>query len=188
MRAFLCLLFCIIISSCFSQRTHYRKYNPDKICISEEVMKLYTIVNEHRQEHNLPKIPLSKALCHVAQIHAEDLDLKLKELTHSWSTCKYNNRNTKTYYCMWNKPKELTSYTSDGYECAHGGTDGYIATAEKALTSWKNSKSHNNVIINKDIWETSKWKAIGIGIHGGFATLWFGEIIDSDGSPIICDD
>ena len=60
---------------------------------------------------------------------------------------------------------------------------GYVATATIALDGWKSSTPHNNVIINKKIWKDVDWKAIGVGIYGGYATIWFGEHLDNDGSP-----
>lgn len=181
------LLFCIVLFPCFSQtKSTFGKYIPEDICVSSEVMKLYNLLNEYRKKYRLPPIALSKALCHVAQKHAEDLELNVKKLTHAWSTCKYNGQLPKTYNCMWDKPIELTTYKSTGYECAHGGTGGYKATAQSSLESWKNSKSHNDIILNKDIWREDIWNAIGVGIYGGFATIWFGTEKDQDGTPVSC--
>jgi len=167
--------------------TIIRPYIVDEVCITTEEYKLYELVMEYRKKYKLANIPLSKALCHVARIHTEDLEINLQELSHAWSICEYNNSNQETYYCMWDKPKELTSYNATGYEIAHGGVGGYIATAESSLNGWQHSKPHNNVILNKDIWRDDKWNAIGIGIYGGFATIWFGEKKDEDGKPKICD-
>ena len=178
----------IILSYSGVSQTHtiIRSYNVDKVCITNEEYKLYELVMMYRKKYKLPNIPLSKALCHVARVHTEDLEINLQELSHAWSTCEYNNLKQKTYYCMWDKPKELTSYSAMGYEIAHGGVGGYIASAESSLDGWQHSKPHNNVILNKDIWRDNKWNAIGIGIYGGFATIWFGEEKDKDGEPEIC--
>ena len=187
MKLIFILLYITLYCSGFSQsQTIIRAYNIDEICISTEEYKLYELVMKYRKKHNLSKIPLSKALCHVARIHTEDLEINLQELSHAWSTCEYNNLKQKTYYCMWDKPKELTSYSAMGYEIAHGGVGGYIASAESSLDGWQHSKAHNNVILNKDIWRDNKWNAIGIGIYGGFATIWFGEQKDKDGKPVLC--
>ena len=48
-------------------------------------------------------------------------------------------------------------------------------TADYALSSWKKSKGHNSVIINGNRWNDNEWKAIGIGMHEGYATVWFGH-------------
>ena len=164
----------------------YNKYDPENLCVSAEVMELYELVNAYRKKNKLPPISLSKALCHVAQVHAEDMEYNMKKLTHAWSTCRYNNNIRSTYDCMWNKPKELTTYEGIGFECAHGGEGNYIATPQSALHSWQTNKPHNNVIVNKSIWKDYTWNAIGIGISGGYATLWFGKEKDQDGSPKVC--
>ena len=88
---------------------------------------------------------------------------------------------------MWDKPKELTTYADIGFEIACGSSDpiynDFIMTADYALDSWKKSVHHNSVIINKDVWKDTKWKAIGIGIYNGFATVWFGKSTDKEGEP-----
>ncbi len=187
MKNLLIVLFILSISNVIGQdHSVYKKYIPEQLCISPEVMELYELVNSYREKKRLPPIPLSKALCHVAQVHAEDMEFKMKELTHAWSTCKYNDSQYKTYDCMWNKPQELTTYKGIGFECAHGGEGKYIATPQSSLLSWQESRPHNNVILNKDIWKDYSWKAIGVGISGGYATLWFGKETDQDGSPKVC--
>jgi uncharacterized protein YkwD len=139
-----------------------------------EEMKLYSLINQYRKQHNLKEIPFSSSLTLVAQMHCKDLVENLGYLTHAWSTCKYDAGNSKTYSCMWLKPSELTSYKGYGYECAHGGTGGYVATAESSLEGWKKSKPHNEVILNRGIWKTMDWNAIGVGILNGYACIWFG--------------
>ncbi|MCH8904882.1 MAG: hypothetical protein IIA45_13325 [Bacteroidetes bacterium] len=86
---------------------------------------------------------------------------------------------------MWDKPRQLTVYEGNGYECAHGG-NAHICTAEDALSGWQSSAPHNDVIINKGIWKTNKWNAIGIGIYEGYATIWFGNDVDPAGEPRVC--
>jgi hypothetical protein len=31
------------------------------------------------------------------------------------------------------------------------------------------------VILNRDIWSSRPWRAIGADVYGGYALLWFGE-------------
>lgn len=80
---------------------------------------------------------------------------------------------------MWDKPKELTGYKGNGYENAYMHSWG--AKANTALQSWKNSRSHNVVILNQDTWKNRQWKSIGVGIYGIWAVTWFGEEEDPDG-------
>ena len=80
---------------------------------------------------------------------------------------------------MWLKPQELTEYDGYGYEIAYTYSAG--AGAEDALRSWQGSPPHNAVILNADTWRNITWKAIGVGIHGDYAVVWFGEEPDPDG-------
>jgi uncharacterized protein YkwD len=149
--------------------------------------ELYRLIMDYRASKRLPKIPLSKSLTTVAKTHAIDLDLYYKIDTkdacnmHSWSdrgtwtSCCYTNDH-KRADCMWNKPSELSNYIGAGYEIAHWSN--HPVTAMGALAGWKQSKGHNEVIVNKGIWKTSNWKAIGIGIKNNYAVVWFGEELD----------
>ncbi|MFN8249721.1 MAG: CAP domain-containing protein [Ferruginibacter sp.] len=138
---------------------------------------------KYRKSKGLPAIPLSKSLTTVAQVHARDLEENYspdpKCNLHSWS----NNGNwipvcyTKDHAkaeLMWSKPGELTKYQGKGYEIAFAEDEAYLANAENALEAWKSSKDHNAVILNRGIWK-KKWNAIGIGINGSYAVIWFGN-------------
>ena len=141
---------------------------------------------EYRKENALPVIPISRSLTYVAQTHAKDLAINRPDTggcnAHSWSSagnwtsCCYTPDHAQAK-CMWNKPRELTSYKGNGYEiaCRIYGSRGDISmSAENALQSWKTSSAHNAVIINQGIWK-NKWNAIGVGICKGFAVAWFGK-------------
>ena len=75
---------------------------------------------------------------------------------------------------MWDKPREIANYAGNGYEIAHY-TSG-VVTAQSALNGWKGSSAHNDVILNKDIWASHPWKAIGACFDGHYACVWFGEV------------
>ena len=154
--------------------------------LSKDESELYGLVMKYRKSKGLPEIPLSKSLTIVAQNHAKDLEENYspdpKCNLHSWS----NNGNWKPVCytndhaqakLMWSKPKELTSYQGNGYEIAFAENEEYLANGENALESWKSSKDHNAVILNKGIWKKT-WNAIGIGINGSYAVIWFGEELD----------
>jgi len=55
--------------------------------------------------------------------------------------------------------------------------------AKEALTLWKESKYHNEVILNKGVY-TREWKAMGIGIYKNYSVVWFGHETDSKGEPL----
>jgi uncharacterized protein YkwD len=144
---------------------------------------------EYRKSKDLPPIPLSAKLTKVAQTHARDLtdnykfDVDNKCNPHSWSkkgkwsACCYTNDH-KQAKCMWDKPREIAQYNSNGYEIAYYSSRG--ATAEEGLAGWKVSPGHNPLIINDGMWSKVQWKGIGIGIYGEYGIVWFGEIADED--------
>ncbi len=154
--------------------------------LQPEEQKLYNLIMQYRQQAGLPAIPVSPSLTFVAQTHAKDLKENYKVNNtcnfHSWS-----DKGSWTPVCytgdhaqaklMWNKPAELTKYKGSGFEIAFGSYEGSVATAETSLNSWKGSDGHNNVILNKGIWN-EKWNAIGIGMVGNYAVVWFGNEAD----------
>jgi len=155
----------------------------DSLCeedgLEPEEQKLYELINEYRNQNGLPPIPLSPSLTLVANRHVQDLERNIRDLTHGWSNCPYDAANSETYKCMWNAPQRLgTAYTGYGYENAHGGSGGYQATAASALESWQGSSAHNAVILNQGMWQDKQWNALGIGMYGGYAVLWFGNESD----------
>ena len=152
--------------------------------LSKEELKLYNLIIEYRKSYGLPEIPISKSLTFVAQTHVKDLMLNNPDTAdcnlHSWSNkgkwepCCYNGNHAKAA-CMWEKPRELTKYTGLGFEIA--AYSGNYISAQIALEIWQNSPRHNDVILNNDVWK-QEWKAIGIGIYGNYAVVWFGNAID----------
>lgn len=167
-----CLLIIVslfILSDIFSQ------------VLTPQEKELYNLISEYRKSNNLPDIPVSKSLTVVAQTHVKDLEINKpvseKCTLHSWSSkgewkavCYTGDR--KSAEGMWNKPRELTSYKADGYEIAFYSSSG--VKVEDALNSWKKSKNHNDVILNKEMWERSNWKSVGVGVYGKYAVIWFG--------------
>jgi uncharacterized protein YkwD len=172
-KVFFIFLIAVIATPSFSQS------------LNTEETKLYNLIMDYRRSEGLPNIPLSKSLTIVAQTHVRDLEENRPDKgacnMHSWSAngkwtpCCYTADHAKAQG-MWNKPKELTNYKGDGYEIAFNTTAS--ATAETALGSWKTSKGHNDVILNKSIWKTQNWKAIGIGVYQNYAVVWFGSVPD----------
>jgi uncharacterized protein YkwD len=159
---------------------------PANYCISPEERKLYKLINKYRKSLGLSKIPFSKSLSYVAHKHVVDLADKIGYLTHAWSSCKYNGGDSKTWPCMWDKPRQLTNYSGDGFECAQGGYGAYTPSAEGALSGWKSSKAHHAVIINQGTWKSITWKALGVGLYKNYAVIWFGREADPAGRPKVC--
>tara|TARA_R110002096_G_scaffold361075_3_gene554130 strand:- start:20696 stop:21376 length:681 start_codon:yes stop_codon:yes gene_type:complete len=153
---------------------------------SAEALQLIAMVNDYRGENALPPIPASTSLCIVGDAHVGDLidnnpDAPSQCNMHSWSDqgawspCCYTADHAQAQ-CMWDKPRELTAYTGNGYENAAGG--GGTITPSQALSLWQNSSGHNAVILNEGIWANQEWKAMGAGFQNGYAVLWFGSATD----------
>jgi uncharacterized protein YkwD len=153
-------------------------------CVSEEEVYLWELVNEHRENNGLEPVVLSKSLSYVARAHVVDLEERVGSLTHAWSDCEYRAGDATTYDCMWKKPQKLTPYPGFGYECAYGTSQ--TASAQGALASWQRSSPHNAVILNRDVWANMKWQAVGVGIFGGYACIWFGTDADPLGTAEQC--
>ena len=75
---------------------------------------------------------------------------------------------------MWDKPSELTSYNSIGFEISYQGPN----DPQSAVNAWAGSDGHNNVILNNNPWHDYTWQAIGAAQHDGFAHVWFGQAPD----------
>lgn len=167
----------------------------DAVCVSEEELKLYEAINDYRKSMGEKPIPLSYSLTKVAQVHARDLeqnhDIENRSgcNLHSWSDsndwegCCYTDDHEKAE-CMWNKPREISEYDSDGFEITYyySGTP----TAFQSVSEWQASEEHNDVIVNGGLWQDMEWKAIGIGMYGNYVTVWFGRIKDKKGRPEQC--
>lgn len=176
----ICLIFIATILNgyiLFAQNITQKEY-----CISTQEKELLILINNYRKTKKLPSIKLSAELSKVAKIHINDLidnqPIHGNCNMHSWSNkgkwkaCCYTDDH-KNAKLMWSKPSELTNYKSNGYEIAFELSSG--ATPEDALTGWKSSPGHNNVIIEKGVFNKIGWKAIGIAIKGEYALIWFGE-------------
>lgn len=160
--------------------------------VSEKEAKLYYIINAYRESQGLQKLSFSKSLTIVARTHVSDSNTYMPENQrdsrgmqgnlHSWSN---HGSWTPVVYTsdheyaanMWSKPRELTSYTGNGYEIS-SWYSGSI-TPEDALDLWKNSSGHNAVITTQGNW--SDLKTMGVAIDGKYAHVWFGSAADPAG-------
>lgn len=181
-------LICLIIIA-FSMQielTFSQSISQTNYCITKEEKELLKLINDYRKTKKLPVIKLSSELTKVAKIHANDLidnqPIHGNCNMHSWSDkgnwkpCCYTDDH-KNAKLMWSKPSELTNYKSNGYEIAFELSSG--ATPEDAFAGWKKSPGHNNVILEKGVFNKIGWKAIGISIKGEYALVWFGETEDN---------
>ena len=147
---------------------------------------LVDLVNEYREGKGLDAIPVSKSLMKVALMHVEDLDANYEFGTNAcslhswsdkgnWSSCCYTTDHAEKE-CMWDKPRELTTYTGNGYEIAAYASD--EITIQQALNVWAASEEHKNVLENLGVWHVD-WKAVGAARKGNYAVVWFGNEEDT---------
>ena len=160
--------------------------------VSEKEAKLYYIINAYRESQGLQKLSFSKSLTIVARTHVSDSNTYTPENQrdsrgmqgnlHSWSnhgswTPMVYTSDHEYAANMWSKPRELTSYTGNGYEISSWNS-GNI-TPEDALDLWKNSSGHNAVMTTQRNW--SDLKTMGVAIDGKYAHVWFGSAADPAG-------
>ncbi|MEO5967870.1 MAG: hypothetical protein ABIP69_06390, partial [Ferruginibacter sp.] len=88
-----------------------------------------------------------------------------------WKSVCYSG-DRKSAELMWSKPRELTDYKADGYEIAYYSSSSVDIL--NALKTWKESKGHNDVILNIGMWSRNDWNAIGIAVSENYAVIWFG--------------
>lgn len=153
--------------------------------LTDKEKDLFYKIMSYRKQHGLSDIPISKSLNIVAKTHVNDLQQNY-QLNNDCNLHSWSNKGKWLPVCykgsasdaklMWSKPSELTAYKGNGYEIAFYSS-GTVDT-QKALNVWQSSKGHNNIILNKDIWSSSKFNAIGIGISDNYAVVWFGTEID----------
>lgn len=166
-------------------------------CLSPEEAELADLVNQYRIDRGLPAVPISRTLTAVARWHVWDLgengpydgECNL----HSWSDARPALWNAVCYTPdhahateMWEKPAQISggAYTGHGYENAY--LDFVGAAAAAALAAWRNNPSHDDVILEQGTWIGSDWPAMGAGIRGNFAVLWFGRQTDPAGTVAPC--
>ncbi len=161
-------------------------------CISAGESRLLSLIMDYRRSRGLRAVPVSRSLSRVARMHARDLsenpprgecNMHSWSSSTKWSACCYTPNHARSQ-CMWNKPRELSRYPGNGYEISYGGS--MHADPEGALHGWQGSTGHNSVIINAGIWSSHPWGAIGAGIVGGYAVVWFGEETDPEGPAQAC--
>ena len=186
---------CLLALSVFSSGPFIAHAAPGE-CLSEDEATLARLMNEYRVEQGLEPIPVTISLSAVAQWHVWDLDVNNPTggecNLHSWSdgslwtpvcyTADHANASG-----MWDKPREITSntYTGNGFEIAYWSSG--TATPSGALSGWKSSSGHNDVILNAGIWDRyNPWPAMGVGMLDGYAVIWFGDRSDSQGTIPEC--
>lgn len=166
-------------------------------CLNHEEQRLVEIVNAYRVQNGRPALQASKWLSTTGQWHVWDL-AENNPITatcnmHSWSGARPDLWQAVCYtpdhaqaVQMWQKPSQISAgrYVGNGYENAVSAS-----TADAALAWWQNSPAHNAVILQQPpVWSNVNFTALGVGLWGGLAVLWFGDGSDPDGLMQECQD
>ncbi len=167
---------------------------PDKdFCISGDEISLFKFINQLRSGYEKSQVQLSASLSYVAKLHVTDLQNNNPDTSicnssswsdkGDWTPCCYN----KYVYnpdCMWNKPKELTTYTYRGYELVTYLEDG--VSIDSIYQLWSDSKAVLDMILTRGAYSKKKWICGGLSISQNYVSLWFGQRKDRLKSPDIC--
>lgn len=161
----------------------------------DEAERVAVLVNQFRARHGLPPVAFSPALTQVADAHARDLEENRPDLAvdpygqpcnmHSWSAASgatpvcYTPDHAQAER-MWEKPREITRgrYTGSGFEIAARSSIGIDAAT--AIDLWRTSPAHLDVILEQGPWRGARWQAMGVGLDGQFAVVWFGKTPDRE--------
>lgn len=175
------------VSSTFSQV-------PD-ICLTKEEYRLYSIINDYRTKQGLAIIPVSRSLCYVAKIHARDLFFNRPDTSfcslNSWSdkglwTACCHSKYTPNPSCIVKKPSELTKYAGEGHEISYW--DSEELQPDTVFNFWLSIEPARQLLLNQEKWSNFNWKALGVGLYKGYASVWVGEVPDTVPEPKLCVD
>ena len=166
-------------------------------CLTADEAQLAALANQYRQQNGVAPVAVSFSMSSVAQWHVWDLVANDPVggacNLHSWSNARPGQWTAVCYTAdhaqatqMWNKPTQISSgaYTAPGYEIAAGS--GGTITPALAMSLWQNSSAHNDVLLNRGIWASHPFRAMGVGMFQGFAVIWFGEVTDPLGTMAPC--
>lgn len=176
--------------------------------LSAKEKELIKLVNDYREQHGKKRLKVSKSLMKVARTHINDLNMNfdmdnppvdargIKGNMHSWSdkgnwTPVVYTDDHEYSKLMHIKPKEITGYNQAGYEVA---VNGFMITPQRALKSWQNSPSHNDVILSQNKWSDptpeqikhgfSGLSNMGVAINGDYACIWFSRDVSGRMDPM----
>ncbi|MCF8333624.1 MAG: SPOR domain-containing protein, partial [Bacteroidales bacterium] len=140
-------------------------------------------------------VKLSHSLSYVADAHVKDLYLNFNPYgicgLYFWSEggrwkpcCPANKK--EDLDCMYDKPYELTSYRSKGHEVVYYRNK--EENADSIFKNWQQDSLVRDFFLEKGVYQDKKWNAMGVAVFEGFASIWFGELADKQGTPLLCSD
>jgi hypothetical protein len=163
----------------------------DLVRLTEQERSLADAIDRYRASRGLTPIRRSFSLTRVAKTHVGDLQRHPPQLPcsmHSWSAdgdwtpvC-YTPDNAQAAM-MWSKPREISRYPGDGYEIALSWSGIEKLPAERLLDVWRASPDHDAIISQSGRWANHPFSAMGVGVLGSHAVVWFGEVRDPVGEP-----
>jgi len=166
----------------------------ENFCLSTNELQLFERINELRTDYDKSMLQLSASLCYVAKTHVKDLlenqpDTSICGLSSwsdqgQWKACCYN-KYVLDEDCMWDKPKELTSYPYRGYELVTYFEDDF--TSDSVINIWSGSREVLDMILTQGKYASKKWACVGVGMNNDYVSLWFGQRNDPASKPVICD-
>jgi len=150
-------------------------------------------INLFRAENGEKTISNSISLNYVASLHANDLqenhpDTSICNLSSwsdngSWTSCCYN-KYVPEPDCIWDKPKELTSFTYRGYELALYFEDSFnVDTVIQFIIS---SKPARDMLLANGRYKQKKWISMGASMSRNYISIWFAQKADKAGEASIC--
>lgn len=183
----------LVLILLFSVKLFGQHRIPSGYCMTQEEQELAEAVNKIRIKHGKKPIKLSVSLAFVARTHVKDLETNHPD-TSVCNLSSWSNKGKWTPVCynpyvvdrkaMWDKPRELTRYPYNGYELAGYMQNGIIVDSLAEL--WDTLWQSMDMILTEGRWSKKSWMAMGVGIDGNYASVWFGQREDREGTPRLC--
>jgi hypothetical protein len=168
---------------------------PDDFCISVQEKALFDRVNNLREDYGKNRVEYSASLSFVAKKHVLDLlenspDTSVCNLSSwsdkgNWTPCCFNHY-VPDQDCMWEKPKELTSYPYRGYELVSYFED--TLSVDSVINLWSDAREVLDMILTDGNYSKKKWICMGVGMNAHYVSVWFGQRSDKFNSISLCND
>ena len=180
-----------IVSRLGTERFDWEADTSDLARLTRPEAALADAIDTYRASHGLQPIPRSAALTRVAKTHVRDLqrhtptqpcNLHSWSNDGSWSPVCYTSDHAQAAG-MRSKPLEIADYSSAGYEIALTWVDAANRPASDLLGVWRGSPQHDATIREIGVWAGRRFEAMGVGVFGDYAVVWFGESRDPAGEP-----
>lgn len=180
---------------CWNADLLAQKKIPSEFCITPQEKILFDQLNNLIEDYGNPRLKLSTSLSYVARVHINDLlnnhpDTSICNLSSwsdkgDWTSCCHNPY-VPQQDCMWDKPKELTTYPYRGYELICYFED--VFTYDSVLNLWAGSKEVLDMLLANGNFSKKNWICMGVAQNKHYASVWLGQRADKVKKPVICKD